>query len=338
MTNSLTFTLVHTRGVRFLSDLSKLNSTPDLRENLKEILDKNFNSEYVRCQPHIYYLVSTIVGIIFLSAAILLIKFIGNIGFYLLPVGILGIISPCFFTCWSDKKSATLFYDVMTKIDSETFGIHKMTGTFNSQHYINTFTISTNTERLKRIKGGNKAEPKPKPNNLPKPNGQAKLTPKNNQKKQEQKSSKIILHDTPAPQNPNPDKPYNPIQPQPLPNQNRLTSDTMPIMGPNRFSQGHPPLPGQPGPMPFYGPFPNPQQPGTQAPFQPFSGGYNGYGQVPNQPFNPNVNMNQHSPFPNDDLMIHEINVGGDKNKMTYGNDLYQVPSNVVDEHSEKKK
>jgi hypothetical protein len=331
MTNSLTFTLVHTKGVRFLSDLDKLNSTPELRDTLRGILDKKFNSEYIRCQPHIYYLVSTIIGMIFLTIAILLIKFTGNIGFYFLPVGILGIISPCFFTCWSDKKSSSLFYNVMTKIDSETFGIHKMTGTFHVTKYINTFTLSTNVERLKRIKG-NQAEPKPKPQpKPPQPQPPKKLTPA----KLKPQQNKIILHDNPNPVNPPPnDKPYNPLQPQPV--DNRLTIDSGQGFNPNRFSQGGP-IPH--GPQPFYGPYQNnPGQP-PMGGFSPFPQ-YTPFGPMPNPngPPLPGQNVNMNQPFPNDDLMIHEVNVGGKGNNMNYGPDLYTVPSHAVDDHSEKKK
>lgn len=322
MTNSITLTLVHTRGVRFLSDLDKLNSTPDLREKVASILKKRFNNDFACCPPHIYYLISSIIGIILLVAAIFLIKFVeGFIGFVFIGPGVLGIISPCFYTCWHDKRSSNIFYEVMTTIDSETFGIHKMTGSYQVNKYINTLTLSTNVERLKRIKGIDGA-PAKKPNKPKLPPAPAKKKPES-PKKQKAGSNKVILADT----RPKTDQPYNPLQPQ---GNNRLTIDSVPNMHANRFSNP------QMAPFPMYGPsqqFPN--QP-MQGQFQPFAGPFYGPAPNPNSPFNPNVNMNQGGM--GDDLVIHEVNVGGNNNRMTYGNDLYTVPSNVVDDHSEKKK
>lgn len=334
MTNTISLTLVHSRGVRFLSDLDKLNSTSDLREKIHSILKEEFNQSYACCPPHLYYLISSLTGIVLLVTAIVLIKFIGQIGFFLIAPGIIGIISPCFYTCWHDKRSTSIYYKAMSTIDSETFGIHKMTGTYKPNQYINTLTISTNTDRLKRIKGVEKAEPNkpdpPKPVPAKKPDPpKKKLAPKKSKSPEKKKpeSSKIILAD-PQPDNPpKGDQPYNPLQPD---GSNRLTIDSVPNMHLNRLSN-------QPmGPYPMYGPYQ--QFPGRPVPgqYQPFPGPL--FGAPPNQnsPFNPNVNMNQ--AVPTNDLVIHELNVGGNNNQMNYGNDLYTVPSNVLDEHNDNKK
>ena len=300
-----------------------MNSTKELRENLKEILDTNFNKKYPRCPPHLYYFFSTLIGCFFLIISICLIKFIGNIGFSLLPIGIFGILSPIFFTCWSDNRNSSIFYKTITQIDSESFGVHKMTGSFAQNKYVNTITITTNPERLKRNTGIVMTQPAKKKD--PKP-----------------KSNKVIDNkDIPLPTNVLPPK-----QGPTLPGFN-------PVQNPNMMNPGQPKGFNQPGmnPVPF--PMQGPQQ------------GPGNFNPAFNPAFNPMMNPNkgpmpgpfpnpgpfgfppgQNGPFgnpmgpPDNDLLIHEINMGGNggNNQMNYGKDLYTVPSNVIDEHGNGKK
>ena len=326
---------MHGRGIRFLSDIDKLNSTPELRESLKDILDKNFNKRYPRCPPHLYYFFSTIFGALMLTISISLIKFVGNIGFALLPLGILGIISPLFFVCWSDSRNSNIFYNTIKKIDSETFGIHKMAGTFSVNKYVNQITLSTNADRLRRNNGviiSQKAKEKPQSPKKIDP-------PKNNTK-----SKHIIINeDIPLPTKVEPPKP-GPT----LPGYNQVQNPMMNPGQPNRFSQpGMNPMPfpmqgPQPTPMnynpvfgpmnnPAFGPMNNPNKGQMQGPFM-NPGPFN-FPPPQNSPFGPSMN-------PNNDLMIHEVNIGdgGGNNQMKYGNDLYTVPSNVIDDHGNGKK
>jgi hypothetical protein len=281
MTNSINMIITHAKGIRFLKDLKKLNTTPDLREKLHNILDESFNKKYTRCPPHVYYCISTIIGLVCLFTSIYLLQFVGNVGFYVLPVGILGIVTPLFYLCIKNSNSSNLYYETMNRIDSETLGIHKITGNFNPGVWTNTITISTNAERLKRLKQDN-AKPKVIP--------------------------------TPTPKNP-----PVPIQSDTQSfNDQRMTNATM-FSGPFPQHMG--------GPQPMYGPVPmnpNQQYPG----FSPFA---------QNSPFGHNVNMNQGGPG-NGDLMIHEIEVPGRNTNTLNTNNLYQVPSDVVDDHEEKKK
>lgn len=297
MSNSIDMILTFSRGIRFLGDLKKLKSTPQLRDTLESILDENFNKKFVRCPPYIYYCISTIFGILALASAISLLHFVGTIGFAVLPFGILGIISPLFYFCIFRSRTNKLFYHTMSLIDSETMGIHKMTGHYNDGSYIQKIKISTNEERLLRMAKKNPQKP--------------------------EKVEKVPLMSGNKPQNP-------PIHADKIAIQNddhRNTGTTFPQS--NRFSQ-----PGM-GPFPMYGPMPqNPHgvNPGQQ-------GNFIGYGNqgafdqpIQYSPFGPNLNMNQGG-----DLVIHEVDVNaGGNNKMK--NQLYEVPSDVVDDHIDNKK
>ena len=255
-----------------------------------------------------------------LAISICLLRFVGTIGFALLPFGIFGILSPLFYVCFSDSRNSKIYYDTMTEIDSETMGVHKMAGTFSNAKYINIINISTNVDRLKRI-GKNVQAINEKPKTPPNP-----------------KSNRVILVEKLIPTKVEPPKP-NPIQPgfNPIPNQDpRLTVDNNTPIQHNRFSQpGNQvpfPMPGNQVPFPMQGnqvPFPMQGQPSmnNQGPFM-----------NPNQgPFNfPAKNPN--SPFGQSDLPIHELNIGGGNNQMDYGNNLYTVPTNVIDDHGDGKK
>lgn len=323
MTNSISLTLTHAGGIRFLSDLKKLNSTPDFREKLTKILDSRFNKSFTRCPNHVYFLVSVIIGVASLISAICLIRFVGNIGFFLLPVAVFGIISPLFYDCIKDANSSKMFYEAVAKIDSDTLGVHKMTGSFNSKVYINTVTLSTNVERLKRLKGvTNVPEKQPAPE---------KVTVMKQASIRE-----IAPPQKPTPPNPSEDipllpKPIPPVPLNPNPQQPRSTTDSVPVM--NRFSQ-----PGMPQ-YPVYGPMPmNYQvQPGAFPQYTPFPGPF-GMGPNQNSPFNPNVNVNQGG-FGHSDLVIHEVDITKKAaQENTLKNDFYQVPVDVVDDHSDNKK
>ena len=377
MVNSISLTLIYGRGVRYLSDLEKLDSTDELRDKIYALFKKNFKKRMNQCPPHICFLTMYIICIFAFSSFIVLLGLKSNFGFIGLGVFVVCFVIPCFYTCYREKKEHEIFYETAVEIDAMSFGVHSLNGKYNTKSYVNSFTLTTNTERFKNYKEKLNNKPEKIPDLPPLKIAIPEKEPHKNilisVDSQKTEKSPLIPDPNDLYANKLNDNPHNQgipfIGPSPYPNPN---NQRMTYAGPNPFpnpqNQGIPFIGPSPFPNPnnqrrtYAGPnpFPNPHNQGIPfigpSPF-PYPRNprmtYNPSNQNPNMPnmndpFAKPINMmqpanNQQAPF----MYGVDVNIGGQNapfarnptiNNFNGGNDLYQVPTEEVKVMDGKKK
>jgi hypothetical protein len=326
---TITFLLTEGEGIRYLSDLSKLASSPDLRETLRTILHDSFNKRYPKCPPYIFALVSIPLGCFLLAVSIILARFVGKVGTYTIPIGILCILSSLIYSFIHDVIRSRLFGETIKKVHMSTDGIHDISCKFSGDLQIHVITLKTNAERLKRLKGVDVPVPKKKAaakkkTPTKKKNGKSPVKKKKGKIKKKMKDpSKKKQNQTES------DK--KPLPPLPQPIQFNSTYQHHKNMNPNpnnqQFGQKRPFAYPNSEAIPF-GAFNNPIHPGGLHNYDPFPP-HHGI------PYRGNVNMHQ-GQFGQGEHIIQNQDIA--KLNQIKMDDVYQVPMEVIDEHYEKKK
>ena len=168
MPNVIDMTLVRGRGLRYMSDLDRLDTVPEFKHEIKEILRKYFNKKYHQGCISNCFIVAIIFFFVFFTGAFFGARFV-NKGFY----GLIGacpifIMIACFYMCSVESRRSKLIEKVCSEIDSMTNGCHRIDGKIFANRYVNNFKVTTNVERLKKYKkevadGHIKVKPLPPP-------------------------------------------------------------------------------------------------------------------------------------------------------------------------------
>lgn len=152
MPASIDFTLVRGRGLRYISDLDRLDTVPEFKHEIKQILLKKFNKSYHRDCVSTCFIISIVLFFLFFTAAFFGARFVSKVSYALIGVCPLFIIFSCIYMCNVDKKRSKLIESACSEIDSCTNGCHRIDGKIFASRYVNNFKITTNQERLKKYK------------------------------------------------------------------------------------------------------------------------------------------------------------------------------------------
>jgi hypothetical protein len=157
-TDSIKLKLVFGSGLRYISDLKNLKSTPEIRQILNDLLIHHFDKKYAQVRPHINFMIFEFVGILFYSVGILLLRLMKDELFIGLPITLVGVFFfflPIIYNCFINSKLNKIYSKAVYEVSQGTKGVHFMAENIKPGSFIQEITISTNLDRLENIDNPN---------------------------------------------------------------------------------------------------------------------------------------------------------------------------------------